>query len=851
MSDDIPALAVDSGAYSRGMRLSPRVAVPVLVAFALVGPATVVAPATAVPPATDAARSALPNPGGKGPFATKRSTVFRGWERVEVDLNLPVEDLAEVTVPVNARGNVPKRRFPVVLLLHGRHEACAQVGGETPDPVPAWCPDGDKIPVPSYAGYRYLADRLASQGRVVVSISANGINGQDNSRDLGATARALLIAHHLTRLAEASARSVEGYGNLLVGRLDLSRTVLMGHSRGGEGAVRAAQMLADAQDKDFAIAGVIPLAPTSFARMAPPTVPTVTILPACDGDVADLQGETYLDRGRDLYGSRGGLRSSVWVPGGNHNYFNTEWTPGLSVSETGNDDATYAFEKATGSCAASARLTPAQQRAVGIQVMAAAVRYMQEGNRSMLALLDGSGRQPRGLKGITLRAASQAGPDRLLLVPASSQRLRATRVEASLCRGISLGSASEDERVCATGVGDPQLAGTYDTAWLGSDFVDGPLPGRVAVEVSWQRPGTALVDLRRPVNLRRTSRLSARVVLDPSSTGTVRLAVRDAAGRTATLSTRGLPVRPVSKGQHELRLWAQSASVDPRRFRGVDLTRITAVGIATAGRGKAWLIEVSRRAPRPLGPAPLLPVAEVVDAVETVDAGQSVTVPVQVRLDQPAGGGLLGRNARLRFSVTAGLDPSILPAYNGTLLVAAGARRATIRVPVKMPVVVGSADASSVQVAIYAMNGATVGTFRGSLTVLPAGVRIRTITLESASAIAAPGASLEWDFVADEPGLVSVSAEVTGGTLDLEDLDPEFLEFNDLPKSGPLTGLQLLSEQVAPNRYRISLPLSVNARDEATLELAVTAVSGAKSAELPPLAGQVSCAPPAPCGEPR
>jgi len=320
----------------------------------------------------------------------------------------------------------------------------------------------------------------------------------------------------------------------------------------------------------------------------------------------------------------------------------------------------------------------------------------------------------------------------------------------------------------------------------------------------------------------------------------VRLAVRDAAGRTATLSTRGLPIRPVTKGQHELRLWAQTASVDPRRFRGVDLTRITAVGIATAGTGKAWLLEVSQRAPRPPGPAPLLPVAEVVDAVATVDAGQSVTVPVQVRLDQPAGGGLLGRNARLRFSVKPGLDPSILPAYNGTLLVAAGARRATIRVPVKMPLVVGSADAASVQVAIYAMNGATVGMFRGSLTVLPTGVRIRALTLESAAAIAAPGASLEWDFVADEPGLVRVGAEVTGGTLDFEDLDPAFLESHDLPKSGPLTGLQLLSEQVASDRYRISLPLSVNARTGATLELAVTAVSGAKSAELPPLTGQVS-----------
>jgi hypothetical protein len=295
----------------------------------------------------------------------------------------------------------------------------------------------------------------------------------------------------------------------------------------------------------------------------------------------------------------------------------------------------------------------------------------------------------------------------------------------------------------------------------------------------------------------------------------------------------------VTKGQRELRLWAQTVSVDPRRFRGVDLTRITAVGIATAGRGKAWLIEVSQRAPRPPRPAPLLPVAEVVDAVATVDAGQSVTVPVQVRLDQPAGGGLLGRNARLRFSVESGLDPAILPAYNGTLLVAAGARRATIRVPVKMPLVVGSADAASVQVAIYAMNGATVGMFRGSLTVLPTGVRIRTLTLESASAIAAPGASLEWDFVADEPGLVRVGAEVTGGTLDWDDLDPAFLESNDLPKSGPLTGVNLLSEQVAPNRYRISLPLSVNARDGATLELAVTAVSGAKFPELPPLTGQV------------
>lgn len=811
-----------------------RLLVPVLACAVAVGLA---APATARWPAADvqasATQTSLPDPGARGPFATMRSTVFRGWERVEVDMPLRVEDLAEITVPVDARGRVPERRFPLVVLLHGRHQWCATVGGEVPDPVPAWCGSYDTIPVPSYTGYRYLADRLASQGRIVVSISANGINAQDNTRDLGATSRALLIEYHLTRLAKAALQPIQGYGDLLVGHLDLSRTVLMGHSRGGEGVVRAAQMLADERVKPFAIAGVIPLAPVSFARMAPPTVPTVTILPACDGDVSDLQGETYLDRGRDLYGSRGGLRSSVWVPGANHNYFNTEWTPGLSVSETGVDDATYEYEEATGTCAPGLRLTPAQERAVGVQVMSAAVRYAQDRDASMLPLLDGTGVQPRGLAGITLRAASQAGLDRLLLVPGPGSTVTASGLDGGLCKGIAISSASVDDTVCATGVAGPST----DTAWLGSAFVRGPLPGRTAVQVAWQSPGTALVDLARPVNLRLATRLSARIVVEPSSTGTVGIAVRDADGRVASLPTRGLPVEALTQGDAELRLWAQTAWVDPRDFRGVDLTRIAAVGIATSGTGKAWLVDVSQRAVRAPGPASILPVAEVVDSVSTVAAGRSISVPVQVRLDRPA-----GERARLRYSVTGGFDASILPAANGSVSVAPGTRRTTIRVPVAMPAVVGPGAAASVQVSIYAMDGATVGMFRGTLTVLPQGVRIRTITLESANATASPGSALEWDFVADEPGLVRIRAQVTGAMMDLSDIDPDFLSIRGLPTSGALTaetGLVVTSQEVAPGRYRLSLPLSARARAGATVDLAVTAVSGAATKDLPPLTGRV------------
>ena len=782
------------------------------------------------------------DPGVTGPYATARTTVFRGWERVEVDMPLRVEDLAEVTYPADAQGGVAAGTFPLVVLLHGRHSWCSTVGGEVPDPVPTWCADQGDIPVPSYRGYRYLADALASQGRIVLSVSANGVNAQDGSRgsayrDLGSTARALLLEYHLHRLARAAVRSADGYGSLLVGHLDLSRTVLMGHSRGGEGVVRAAQLFAGPEPEPFAIAGVIPLAPVAYARMAPPVVPTVTILPACDGDVSDLQGETYLDRGRDLYGAKGALRSSVWLPGGNHNYFNTEWTPGLSVSETGVDDATYVYDEATGSCAADVRLTPGQVRLAGRHLMAAAVRYAQDGNVAMLRFFDGTGAQMRALakSEITVRSASLAGPDRLLLVPQPDSRVTSTGARAELCRGVALSRDPAQPAVCATGAAAP----SGDTSWLGSQFVPGGLPDRTAVDVAWSARGSALVDLQGTVDLSRSTRLSARIVLDPTSAGTVGLIVRDAEGRTASLPTAGLPVVPLTEGEIETRLWAQAAWVDPRRLRGVDLTRISAVGLTTEGSGRAWIIDVSHRGARPAGAALVLPTAEVeAHSVSVVDAGTTVTVPVVIRLDRPS-----TERARLRVAVAASFDDVIVPAWQSTVSVAPGTRRVTARVPVTMPEVVGAGAAASVQVAVYALSGATVGMFRGTLTVLPQGARVRTLEVVSADAAGVPGAAITWDFTADEPGKVSIRARVVGAMMDYSDLDPAFLESQWLPRSGPITPetwLTLQSTQVGPDRYQLALPLAQTARPGATIEFAVDAVQGAATRGIPNLTGAVS-----------
>lgn len=78
--------------------------------------------------------------------------------------------------------------------------------------------------------------------------------------------------------------------------------------------------------------------------------------------------------------------------------------------------------------------------------------------------------------------------------------------------------------------------------------------------------------------------------------------------------------------------------------------------------------------------------------------------------------------------------------------------------------------------------------------------------------------------------------------MDLSDIDPEFLAAQGLPTSGPITAetrLFLISTQVEPSRYRLSLPLSSTARSGATIDFAVTAVSGAATKDLPPLTGQV------------
>ena len=238
-------------------------------------------------------------------------------------------------------------------------------------------------------GYQHAQRLLAGQGFVTVSIDLNGVNGQDDtSEDGGAGARAALIRHHLNALAEWAAHPERApFATRLAIRFDPRRVLLIGHSRGGEGVTRAA---AEATAGDpFAVAGLLLIAPTNFARTTIPNLPTTVLLPGCDGDVSDLQGQLYADRALDT-GIPSALHSAVFIAGSNHNFFNSEWTPRTAVAP--------AFDDGEWSpCRSRDRLSDQAVRSVGATyALATAFSYLA-GEQRGLALLDGSTGTPPGL----------------------------------------------------------------------------------------------------------------------------------------------------------------------------------------------------------------------------------------------------------------------------------------------------------------------------------------------------------------------------------------------------------------------------------------------------------------------
>ncbi|MGW3562604.1 hypothetical protein ACWDSL_01660 [Streptomyces sp. NPDC000941] len=675
----------------------------------------------------------------------------------------PVEMTAEVVAPKGATGS-----RPLALFLHGRHDTCYKPGSEN-DVTGDWpCADGYQ-PIPSHLGYLRDQQLLASQGYVTVSISANGINAQDGeAEDAGAQARSSLVRQHLARWADWTAhRSSAPAVVREAAQADLSRVLLVGHSRGGEGVNRAAMdsLYPPPAAEDgyrgpvrWKVRGTVLIGPTIFGQNPVADVPSVTLLPGCDGDVSDLQGEDFVDGTRGI--SRGtALHSAVYMVGANHNYFNSEWTPGEAVAPAMDDFGTNP-EHPDPVCApgAATRLTAAQQHKAGATYIAAAARLFLAGDDRVRPLLDGSGKR-----------APSADPARVLTHAVGGRRSGGFLPDG--------GARVTGARLCSAIDPDPAVA-CLDPETLGSSphfatWETQQETGRGAVDLKWSAPGTpARITPAKPLSLRDAQKLALRVLVPPNTTGTkFDVSVTDSSNRRVTLGSVQVDGLPGSADTASY--WAQELRVplSAATRAGLDLRHVKSLELTPRSRsGRAWLMDAWGWAPGTLAvKAAALPRVDVGRTI--VKEGDSGTRTYRVPVETSGHG-----SGQVRVYV---LDPEGGPAEHRLVTVRPGSDMIDVPVEVKGDTVYG--DDVEHDIAVKAVHNAVVGKHRGGLTVEnddPEPV----ITLSPVVDRVTEGETLTWRMSVDAPAAVDIWQPVRvlpvteGAELSTKDVDPQWLQ---------------------------------------------------------------------------
>ncbi|MFF4350224.1 alpha/beta hydrolase family protein [Streptomyces sp. NPDC001530] len=676
----------------------------------------------------------------------------------------PVEMRAVVVAPATAPGH-----RPLALFLHGRHSTCFTGHGD--DVTGEWpCPAGSK-PIPSYRGYLRDQKLLASQGYVTVSISANGINGQDfAAEDGGAQARSSLVRQHLARWADWTAhRSSAPRIVRNSAPADLSRVLLVGHSRGGEGVNRAAMdsLYRPPADQDgyrgpvrWHIRGTVLIGPTIFGQNPTPDVPSMTILPGCDGDVSDLQGEMYVDGTRGV--SRGAaLHSAVYVVGANHNFFNSEWTPGQAQAPA--EDDFWAGDQPDRVCSpgTATRLTARQQHAAGATYIAAAARLFVAGDDRVRPLLDGSNRR-----------APSADPARVLTHAVGARRTPAFLPDGSVTvdGGGRLCAEVDTDAAAACLSSDAHGVSPHFAQWETSKE-----PGRHAVALKWTAPGTTVrVRPARAVSVAGAEALALRVIVPPNTKDTqFDVTLADASGRRATLERVHLDGLPGT--ERTASFWGQEIRVPltAAARAGLDLHQVTALELTPRSRsGRAWLMDAWGWRPGMAAVRPAdLPRVDIGRlTVKEGDSGErTYRVPVRV-----SGHG----SGTVRLFVA---DPASEEATSREVTVRPGSHSLDVPVQVRGNTRFGY-DVSH-DVFVKAVRGAVVGAHRGGVTALNDDP-MPTIKVTPVADRVTEGQSLTWRLSLSAVADTDIQAyfsilPVTGGAeLSTTDVNPQWLREN-------------------------------------------------------------------------
>ena len=226
---------------------------------------------------------------------------------------------ANVSIPMNAvplhgivrypNGPGP---FPLVLIVHGNH-----------DPTD-----------PSYPGYNYLLEHLASQCMIVVSVEEDFLNGWVGGE---MDARGIVLLRHLQLWREWNRTP----GHQFYGKVDMGNIGLAGHSRGGEAVVVAQEynktrhvptdpaVSPTSHNFNFGIKSLYAIAPVDGqiggGGITMSGADYYIMHGTHDGDVSDFQGQKTYNRALPVASATNSFKGLLWVYGANHGQWNTGW----------------------------------------------------------------------------------------------------------------------------------------------------------------------------------------------------------------------------------------------------------------------------------------------------------------------------------------------------------------------------------------------------------------------------------------------------------------------------------------------------------------------------------------------
>ena len=238
--------------------------------------------------------------------------------------------------------------YPVVIIAHGHHNSWVP-GPTTPGPAMTVQTSQGPVQIPtftvtsitehdSWLGYEYLQEELAKQGIVSVSID----NNFANFFDCHIQTRADLVQQAIIAIDAENKRA----GSRYQGRLNLGKVGLMGHSRGGDGVVRAVKDNVAMLAPIATIQTVCSLAPTDTTGGDAPAnrmfldhneLPFYHVLyGALDGDVFAEAANGKYGSGFRHYDRARCPKAMTFLDRFSHNGFNSVW-----FAEYGSDGATF------------------------------------------------------------------------------------------------------------------------------------------------------------------------------------------------------------------------------------------------------------------------------------------------------------------------------------------------------------------------------------------------------------------------------------------------------------------------------------------------------------------------------